>query len=771
MKKTTQTLRGLAAAAIAAAPLSLLAASAGAATPPERALRDAVAVWHLRDGRDVAGRDSALEQVGAAKTGVELRGPERDASLQRGGDGYAAELQGGYLSAGQGAGNELSLGGSDAMTMLLRLRDPQGTWDATLFSKHGGGDRLVYNLFTLDVPNNGPGMDLAFNVGTASWPGAAEVRVPLLLFDDLTQWFDVIGRYRDGTLELFVNGVKVAEDVAVGPLRAGNTEPAVIGGEPHDAQVSRPFKGQIDHAALWDRALSDEEIVALSGGSEVVSEAQRAFAARKAAVERGLLEKLKSDPYRPQYHVMPPSAWMNEPHAPVWFNDRWHLFYQYNPNGPFWGTIHWGHAVSRDLVKWEHRPPALRPEKGPDEKGVWSGAALVEGDTLYLYYTGEWKGEQCINLATSKDGVTFVKHPQNPVVPAAPEGYDTPHGFRDPFLWSEGEGATRLHYMIVGSSLGDVGGTTYLYRSRDLLSWEFLHPLHEGRKEETGVVWEMTQFWPLDAAREHWMLLANVWKAGKENPYWLGTWNRERFTPERFEPSGYFAIGEHLLSPTGAVAPDGRLLMWGIVAGPREQRVDFASGWAHCAALPREVWWREEGGVGVRPARELEGLRINERRFRATLAVMDDEQLIGVEGDTLEVIAEIDVKTAQRAGLVVRRSPDGQEQTRIYFDRATGRIEIDRTRSSLNRIGRRSSQQGRERDLGVLGGDFELGADEKLRLHLFLDRGVIEGFVNERTSLATWVYPERRDSVGIAVFAEGGDATAEVEVYELKSIW
>ena len=81
------------------------------------------------------------------------------------------------------------------------------------------------------------------------------------------------------------------------------------------------------------------------------------------------------DPHRPQYHFLPPINWMNEPHAPLYWNGRYHIFYQFNPHGPYWGNIHWGHAVSEDLVHWTHLPIALAPEPGSDSVGAWSGVS------------------------------------------------------------------------------------------------------------------------------------------------------------------------------------------------------------------------------------------------------------------------------------------------------------------------------------------------------------------------------------------------------------
>jgi len=162
---------------------------------------------------------------------------------------------------------------------------------------------------------------------------------------------------------------------------------------------------------------------------------------------------------RPRYHFQPPTNWMSDPNGPIQWKGQYHLFYQHHPYSPLWGPIHWGHAVSTDLVHWTHLPIALTPTPGgPDADGCWSGCAVDDDGVPTLIYTGvsrdsacqaQYRQTQC--LATSKDDLrTWQKDPDNPVIASPPAAYDVRvTGFRDPCVWKE-DGAW---YGVIGSGV------------------------------------------------------------------------------------------------------------------------------------------------------------------------------------------------------------------------------------------------------------------------------------------------------------------------------
>ena len=206
---------------------------------------------------------------------------------------------------------------------------------------------------------------------------------------------------------------------------------------------------------------------------------------------------------RPSLHFTPRKGWINDPNGLVFFKGQYHLFYQYNPYHDNWDSMHWGHAVSRDLIHWEELEPALVPDMPYDNDkngGCFSGSVVVHDDQLFLFYTGRTEDETGIfetqNLAVSKDGIHFVKAEENPLIKEVPEkgGRD----FRDPKVFFA-QGKWR---MICGGSTGriehpDSCGRIYLFASTDLYHWTYSGILYEAEPGE-GRMFECPDAFCLD---------------------------------------------------------------------------------------------------------------------------------------------------------------------------------------------------------------------------------------------------------------------------------
>lgn len=469
-----------------------------------------------------------------------------------------------------------------------------------------------------------------------------------------------------------------------------------------------------------------------------------------------------SDRLRPAYHFLPPANWMNDPNGLIHWRGRYHLFYQYNPNGPFWGDMHWGHAASANLVDWEHLPIALAPTPGAaDEDGCWSGCAIDDDGVPTLIYSGNRAGRQRTCLAVSHDDLlTWRKLPVNPVVAETPPGLDLVC-FRDPYVWRE----QGMWYQAVGAGIRGVGGAALLYRSEDLRRWEYLHPLCVGDLARddplwTGGVWECPSFFPLGDAH---VLLVSVWH--EERLYYsaamVGTYADLRFTPETFQKLDWG--DQHFYAPQTLLDDQGRRLVWGWAQEGRSLDAQRSAGWAGVLSLPRVLTLGADRRVRSSPAPELRALR--GAYTRHALAAPDPstrDALPGLHGDALELRAEFEPGAAAQVGLALRRAPDGSEETAIYYDARRRQVVIDRSRSSLAESAHRDVQAA------------PCAPDERGRvvLQIFLDRSVVEIFTPDGSCLTSRIYPTRPDSLGVDLLVRGGPAGAfTLDSWALRSIW
>lgn len=451
--------------------------------------------------------------------------------------------------------------------------------------------------------------------------------------------------------------------------------------------------------------------------------------------------KLAADPQRPRYHFLPAANWMNDPNGPIYWQGKYHMFYQYNPNGAFWGDMHWGHAVSEDMVHWKHLPMALAPTPGgPDKDGVFSGCAVIDNGVPTAIYTGVNPEVQCI--ATSDASLTtWKKYAGNPVIAAPPAGMQVA-GFRDPAVWKEGD----TWLMALGSGFRGKGGAVLLYESRNLRKWNYLHPLATGRMRagadakdpvDSGEMWECPDFFPLDG--KHLLILSTE----RVVKYMLGRYADRKFVPATeggVDFGSYYAA--RTMTNTGS-----RRILWGWLTEGRSAEAQREAGWSGVMSLPRELSL-QGSRVVFRPAAEVEKLR--GKRIGADAG-----------GDCLEVLAEIDPGDAEQAGLKLRAAPDGSEQTLVYYDRVAKRLIVDRNKSSLDPRTDNRAQSG----------PFLLAAGEPLRLRVFLDGSVIEIFANERACLTARVYPTGPKSAGMGLFTSGGKAKVlSLEAWEMQPI-
>ncbi len=470
------------------------------------------------------------------------------------------------------------------------------------------------------------------------------------------------------------------------------------------------------------------------------------------------------DPQRPIYHVLPPSGWLNDPNGFIHHRGVYHLFYQHNPAGGYHADIHWGHATSADLTRWQHRPIALAPTPGgPDAGGCWSGSAVIGGPGTpfdgrpLFFYTGVFPQTVCAALG-SNDLDTWAKHPANPLIIAPPPGFGGDSGdFRDPYVWRAGD----TWWMVMGSRVPEGGGAVLLYRSADLLAWEYVGPLLVGQATPdaplwTGTMWECPNLFPLGGRHVLVVSFQNhdtgeLLYAG----YAVGGFADGRFTSGPFRPLEY---GDTLYAPQIAIDEAGRAVLIGWLREGRDDAAQRAAGWSGVMSLPRLLSLGDDGTLRFRPAPALAQLRGEAFRVAPCLFRPGDANpLAALRGGALEIEAVLEPAGATAFGLTWGDPLASVGCASLRGDAAAGTVTL-----VTNQSADAAAHPWHTAPLPA----------GPVRLHVFIDRSVIEVFVDDRAVLSGRCYPARPEEMGVALWAEGGEVgVMSLAGWGMGSIW
>ncbi|HZK65424.1 MAG TPA: glycoside hydrolase family 32 protein [Puia sp.] len=509
---------------------------------------------------------------------------------------------------------------------------------------------------------------------------------------------------------------------------------------------------------------------------------------------REFRERLLSDPYRPAYHFCFPEGdgRPGDPNGAFYKDGVYHLMYLYNSIGR---GFSWGHVSSTDLLHWRHHPDALIPGNG--DEGCFSGGAFVDDDgSAVLSYWMLW-GAKGIGLAKSKDANFDVweKSENNPVIKSSEWGITDMKdasgkafhtGSADPSnIWKK----DGRYYMLTGSllvlrkygsrgaglpanfengpalpadSVAYQGDHSYLYVSDDLKQWKYLHEFYQSDRRWTSKTEDnmCPSFQPLPSGPDggkpsgkHLMLFISH-NMGCQ--YYVGTYKNDRFYPDNhgrmtWVDNAYFA-------PEALVDDKGRQIMWAWIFDDRPDSVKRFYGWTGTYGLPRSLWVGPDGTLRMRPVKELETLRRKEKvKNNFVVKAGSVLKLNDFGSQLLELEITIQPGKASRAGVRIDCSDDEREQTSIYYDASGKQLTFDATRSSTD-MGRRNIESA----------PFELGKGENMVLHVFVDKGIVEVFANDRQAIARCVYP-KSGGTGVKLFADGGDMKVlSVKAWELS---
>jgi len=486
-------------------------------------------------------------------------------------------------------------------------------------------------------------------------------------------------------------------------------------------------------------------------------------------------KKMAGDPYRPIYHYVNPENRLNDPNGLCFWKGRWHLFYQaYPPEDP---RQHWGHAVSDDLIHWRDLPYAIYPNP---ERCCFSGSTFVEKDRVIAMYHGTVVGNM---VAVSDDPLllNWKKVTGKAVIPMVnPDGSVPPYRVFDPCIWKKGG----VYYSLSAGTLPNGPGgkrvrANFLLRSKDLAKWEYLHPfVEDDRYSLVGDDGACPYFWPI--GDEHILLHFSHMSGGK---YLLGDYDKKR---DKFvvTAGGDFNFGPY--APAGVHAPsatpDGK---GGVIVIFNMNPGKPTKGWNQIMTLPRRLTILPKGEIdplGIEPAGDIESLRYNHQHV-GTMNLPANEEVVlkNIRGNTMEIIAEIDPKKAPMVEMNVLRSPNRQEFTRIMFFKDRGfrhreygrKHEYAKQLSSLITID--SSYSSILPDVKSRAPETApvfIDKNEPLKLRVFIDRSVVEVFVNGKQCVAMRVYPGRADSVSVSLRSQGKDAELKsLDAWQMKNIY
>jgi fructan beta-fructosidase len=482
-------------------------------------------------------------------------------------------------------------------------------------------------------------------------------------------------------------------------------------------------------------------------------------------------QQIGDEAFRPQFHFTPAGAWMNDPNGLVYDTGEYHLFYKHNPKATKWGPMHWGHAVSTDLIHWQHLPIAL----GPDKLGtIFSGSAVIDSSNtagfgagaMVAIFTHNQGDKQVQSLASSTDhGRTWTKYPGNPVL--------TPPGnirnFRDPKVFWFEAGKGNPHWVMLLAA----GNAILIYGSSDLKTWTPSGGFGFGHGATCGV-WETPDLFelPIDGgSSKRWVLSVGIGDCapagGSGMQYFVGQFDGKTFVSDNPKDTILWTdFGADFYAAQSWNNPsDPRRIWLGWMNNWRYAEKIPTSTWRGAFSIPRELSLKKTK-VGLRlsqqPIRELEKLRGKHWSFENIKLGNSNKTLEGVSGEKLEVIARFKLdkaSSAQRIGVRVRVG--GNEQTTIGYNIKAGKLFVDRSQSGQVDFstGFRSAHIA---PLELVNGE--------LRLHLLIDRSSVEVFSeNGLVSITESIFP-KGSSLGLQVFAEAGNAlVSHLDVYELKS--
>jgi fructan beta-fructosidase len=485
------------------------------------------------------------------------------------------------------------------------------------------------------------------------------------------------------------------------------------------------------------------------------------------------MSDLYEEKYRPQFHYSAPCNWLNDPNGLVLHNGTYHLFYQYNPTGNDWGNMHWGHATSRDLVRWDNRPVALHAE--PLGVGyIFSGCAVADPDNrsglgapdeiplVALYTSCTTDGIQAQSLAFSlDDGETWRQYAENPVI-------ENPglRDFRDPKVYWHTDSERWVLVLAANDCIE-------FYRSHNLIDWEHVSRMSKPLGSNQGV-WECPDLFPLttDDGVTKWVLIVSACPEHSTRDesvqYFIGDFDGVRFEPDGAETIwlDYGADMYGAVTWDGVAEDDGRRIMIGWMSSWRYAREVPTYPWRGNMTIPRELRL-VPGECGLELAtmvvRELENIRTNVARIDRIS--VDDPDIQAAFADLSPELLDLDLTfewpTGDARSFGVRFTNSSGETLDIVVNSGARTLVVDRTTVGQcvpnPKFARRFEAPMRE-------------TDGLCKLRVIKDRASVEVFADGGRAVisANLFYDLPFEHAELFCL---GDVDVSGEISTLKSIW
>ena len=465
-----------------------------------------------------------------------------------------------------------------------------------------------------------------------------------------------------------------------------------------------------------------------------------------------MLISLKSDNnyyneiHRPQFHFTPEKNWQSDPNGLVFYNGSYNMFFQHNPNGNEWGFMHWGHTTSTDLVHWEHLPIALYPDEFSTDKEectAFSGSAIVDehnllekqiGDekTLVAFYTSKSCGQR-IAYSTDK-GIKWEKLKGNPIIP-----YDEKDDARDPkVVWHE---PTQKWVMVLYRKLSedDKSKGVSFYTSTNLIDWVWKSHIH-GFYECPDLIKLQVTNRPNEIK---WILFDG------DGSHLIGDFDGETFTPQSAKMKGDYGKNYYATQTWSNIPEDdGRTIQIAWMRGGKFPNMPFNGQMTFPSEL--SLTKLNTGYKLIRkPVAEINSLHGKHYSWENKILIpgIDENKVKKVKGDCLHIIAELDIKSSDNFGFMLRH------------DKKRPGVEV------LYNVKRGT--------LSVLGSTVPLmPIDNKIKLEILLDRTSVEIYANDGQAVVSNCFIPNEGVDGVVLYTNGGElGVLKLDVYKMNSAW